>query len=167
MSEEKREYKESNLNPKLKISNVKKDRLKSLVKQHLFITPKYIENNNNFFFWKSLLQDYSHKKSVCIFLQNPDLTSKELHEQLLNCIHSILKSEIDRLKLYSEKVIELIEKDELLPIYIKKMVIQNSKTQFDDIAGILEEYKGSKKTLDKKELVNVFYETVKIILNNE
>lgn len=167
MSKEKKEYKESNLNPKLKISNVKKDRLKSLVKQHLFITPKYIENNNNFFFWKSLLQDYSHKKSVCIFIQNPDLTSKELHEKLLNCIHSILKSEIDRLKLYSEKVIELIEKDELLPIYIKKMVIQNSKTQFDDIAGILEKYKGNKKIISNFDRFEAFYQTIKIILKDE
>lgn len=162
------EYKEPKLKPKLKISKVKKDRFKSLVKQHLFITPKYVENNNNFFFWKNLLQEYSHKKSMCIFLQNVDLTSKDLHQQLLNCVHSILKSEIERLKLYSQKVIDLIENDELLPLHIKKMVIQNSKNQFTDIILILEAYiKNDTKSTSKFDLIEAFYQTLKILLNDE
>lgn len=161
------ETKEFDLKPRLKISKVKKNRLKSLVKQHLFITPKYIENNNNFFFWKDLLQQYSYKKSVCVFVKNPDLTSKELHQQLLNCIHSILQTEIDRFKLYSQNVINIIEKDELLPFYIKKMVIENSKAQFDDNIKILEDYIKNDKTILTSEYIDTFYLTIKILLSDE
>jgi hypothetical protein len=56
--------------------------LKQIIKKRI-IKPKYIEENNKFFFWKDLIQEYSSKKGLCEFLK--DNLPKDLPTELKKC----------------------------------------------------------------------------------
>lgn len=67
------EYKKEKKSPKLKL----------LVRKHFAI--KYKEQDNKFFFWKDLIQQYSYKKDMCIFVQDKTLLTENLQKELHNC----------------------------------------------------------------------------------
>lgn len=74
----------------------KTSKLKQIIKQKI-IKPKIIEEDNKFFFWKDLIQQYSYKNSMCIFiegteflegsgsLENKTLLPDNLRQKLIDC----------------------------------------------------------------------------------
>lgn len=111
-------------------------KLKQLISKHFRITPLKIHikyDDNNFFFWKNLIQEYSNKKSACEFIDNQLLLPQKLRELLKNCIVKELRLEIDKLKKIMIKKKILIEEDKKIPEHDKQhfldKILSSSKKQ--------------------------------------
>src|SRR5579875_1451123 len=108
----------------------KAKQLRSLILKHFPRARKLhiITEKNDFFHWKSLIQEYSNKKGMCEFVDNKDLLPKELRLELESCISDELQLEIAKLKKYliSTKTMILENKD--LPEHIKLQLLTSSNT---------------------------------------
>ena len=69
-------------------------KLRDLIRKHFPKAKKLkiVEDDNKFFFWKDLIQQYSSKKSMCIFLEDTDLLPFELRKKLIYCIVNELEN---------------------------------------------------------------------------
>lgn len=90
------EYKKSKFkfNPNAKPFEKKespKKKFKQILKKYNIIKPKIIEDDNKFFFWKDLIQQYSNKNTMCIFLEDKTLLPENLRAELINCFTKYYK----------------------------------------------------------------------------
>lgn len=85
-----------------------KKKFKQILKKFNIIKPKIIEDDTKFFFWKELIQQYSSKNNMCIFIENESLLPDNLRLKMINCVKNIMdKYNID-IKQYDEKEESLI-----------------------------------------------------------
>jgi hypothetical protein len=129
------------------MSGQKKERkLKELIRKHNIVKIKYIEDDNNFFFWKSLLQEYSGKKGMCAFITNKDLLPKNLQNDLKDCISTSIKVEINKCFNYINEIKNVINENKSLPLHIKTITIDTGTQYLKDQRSELFSY------LDEKEV---------------
>jgi hypothetical protein len=118
-------------------------------------TIKVIEQDNKFFFWKELIQEYSDKKGMCIFLDDKSLLPDNLRNELINCIINEINLEINKLKLYITEVKNSINENKILPLYIKEQTILVSVLSINENINKLYLYVGKEK--ESKLLVDADY----------
>lgn len=114
---------------KIKLStSVKGKKLRSLVLKHFPKAKKLhvITEQNDFFHWKYLIQEYSSKKGMCEFLENDKLLSSNLRLQLKGCISNELELEISKLKKYLVSTKIMIQENKELPEHIKNDLLKSS-----------------------------------------
>jgi len=124
--------------------------LRELIKKHGIIKIKYIEEDNKFFFWKELLQEYSNKKGMCNFIINKFLLPKDLQDQLRNCISDIIRIEINKMFQYINEITNIINENKTLPSHIKMITIDNGIKYLKDQRSELFLYLDEKEEKDEK-----------------
>jgi hypothetical protein len=124
------------------MSDRKESKLKSLIKKHkIGINIKYIKDENNFFFWKELIQEYSDKKGICFIIEDEKILPKHLRNKCMKCIKDIIDEEINSLsalQLITEKSIN----DKLsLSTKLKASMIKSTKESFEKTIRQLKSHK--------------------------
>lgn len=134
---------------KIKLStSIKGKKLRSLVLKHFPKAKKLhvITEQNDFFHWKYLIQEYSSKKGMCEFLENDKLLPSNLRLQLKGCISDELELEISKLKKYVISTKIMIQENKELPEHIKNDLLKSStnvlEIKINNLLPFLQENKG-------------------------
>lgn len=111
------------------MSGQKKERkLKELIRKHNIVKIKYIEDDNNFFFWKELIQEYSNKKGICFIIEDEKLLPLQLRNKCMKCIKDIIDQEVNSLIGLQLTTISNINKKS---INGKQLMIKQTKELFE------------------------------------
>ena len=111
-------------------------KFKKLVQKHLFDPTR---TENNFFYWKALLQEYN--KDICLWLNDKYLIPKKLNDQIVKCINNLIELEEKNMSKFINEHKKYILDTTLISTNIKLSILESTKNIYQNKLQEIKEIK--------------------------